>query len=170
MKSKKNLVLLGMMGSGKSTIGRLLSKKLNFKFFDIDKIIQKENNMKINEIFNSKGEIFFRQIEESLTIKTLNHDNCIISLGGAAFLNQLIRKKTLTKSKTFWLDWKSKTIISRIIKSKNRPVITGLSTKQLEVLIKERSNIYAKANYKINCNNLNKNEIIEKILKIYESK
>ena len=63
MKSKKNLVLLGMMGSGKSTIGYLLSKKIGLEFYDVDKIIEKETGHKIFEIFNLKGEKFFRNIE-----------------------------------------------------------------------------------------------------------
>jgi len=72
MKSKKNLVLLGMMGSGKSTIGFLLSKKLNKKFVDIDNLIEKETNMKISDIFKKKGEVFFRNLEEKTTLRILN--------------------------------------------------------------------------------------------------
>ena len=91
MKLKKNLVLLGMMGSGKSTIGRLISKKLSQKFVDIDDIIEDEAKMKINEIFLKKGEIFFRNLEEKITLKLLNNYNTIISLGGGAFINDKIR-------------------------------------------------------------------------------
>ena len=72
MKSKKNLVLLGMMGSGKSTIGSLLSKKLNIHFFDIDNIIEEKMDMAIIEIFEKMGENFFRNLEEKITIKFLN--------------------------------------------------------------------------------------------------
>ena len=101
MKSKKNLVLIGMMSSGKSTIGELLAKKLNFKFFDIDKIIENETRMKITEIFKIKGENFFRNLEEKTTIKLLNFSGVVISLGGGGFINETIRKETNTKSKTF---------------------------------------------------------------------
>ena len=65
MESKKNLVLLGMMASGKSTIGNLVSKKLGLKFYDTDKIIEKEMNMTISQIFTAKSEIFFRSLEET---------------------------------------------------------------------------------------------------------
>ena len=71
MKSNKNLILLGMMGSGKSSIGLLASKKLKLDFFDIDKEIESELGMKITEIFNSKGEAYFRQIEEKSPLKNL---------------------------------------------------------------------------------------------------
>tara|TARA_B100000446_G_scaffold32648_1_gene28111 strand:+ start:156 stop:668 length:513 start_codon:yes stop_codon:yes gene_type:complete len=168
MKSKKNLVLIGMMSSGKSTIGELLAKKLNFKFFDIDKIIENETKMKITEIFKIKGENFFRNLEEKTTIKLLNFSNVVISLGGGGFVNEIIRKETNTKSKTFWLDWNLDTLISRIRKRNNRPVALALNNNELKNLIIERSKYYSKAKYKINCQKLTRSEIIKKILNLYE--
>ena len=169
MKSKKNLVLIGMMSSGKSTIGELLAKKLNFKFFDIDKIIENETKMKITEIFKIKGENFFRNLEEKTTVKLLNFSNAVISLGGGGFVNEIIRKETNTKSKTFWLDWNLDTLISRIRKRNNRPVALALNNNELKNLIIKRSKYYSKAKYKINCQNLTRSEIVKKILNLYES-
>ncbi len=169
MKSKKNLVLIGMMSSGKSTIGELLAKKLNFKFFDIDKIIENETKMKITEIFKIKGENFFRNLEEKTTIKLLNFSDVVISLGGGGFVNEIIRKETNTKSKTFWLDWNLDTLISRIRKRNNRPVALALNNNELKNLIIKRSKYYSKAKYKINCQKLTRSEIIKKILNLYES-
>ena len=169
MKSKKNLVLIGMMSSGKSTIGGLLAKKLNFKFFDIDKIIENETKMKITEIFKIKGENFFRNLEEKTTIKLLNFSDVVISLGGGGFVNETIRKETNTKSKTFWLDWNLDTLISRIRKRNNRPVALALNNNELKNLIIKRSKYYSKAKYKINCQKLTRSEIIKKILNLYES-
>ena len=169
MKSKKNLVLIGMMSSGKSTIGELLAKKLNFKFFDIDKIIENETKMKIAEIFKIKGENFFRNLEEKTTIKLLNFSDVVISLGGGGFVNETIRKETNTKSKTFWLDWNLDTLISRIRKRNNRPVALALNNNELKNLIIKRSKYYSKAKYKINCQKLTRSEIIKKILNLYES-
>jgi shikimate kinase len=168
MKSKKNLVLIGMMSSGKSTIGGLLAKKLNFKFFDIDKIIENETKMKITEIFKIKGENFFRNLEEKTTIKLLNFSDVVISLGGGGFINETIRKETNTKSKTFWLNWDLDTLISRIRKKNNRPVASALNNDELKNLIIERSKYYSKAKYKINCQKLTRSEIIKKILNLYE--
>ena len=74
MKSKKNIVFLGMMGSGKSSIGKLISKKLKLDFFDIDENIEKNLKMKISKIFNEKGENFFRKYEEKLTLDILKKD------------------------------------------------------------------------------------------------
>ena len=169
MKSKKNLVLIGMMSSGKSTIGGLLAKKLNFKFFDIDKIIENETKMKITEIFKIKGENFFRNLEEKTTVKLLNFSNAVISLGGGGFVNEIIRKETNTKSKTFWLDWNLDTLISRIRKRNNRPVALALNNNELKNLIIKRSKYYSKAKYKINCQKLNRSEIVKKILNLYEN-
>jgi len=169
MKSKKNLVLIGMMSSGKSTIGELLAKKLNFKFFDIDKIIENETKMKITEIFKIKGENFFRNLEEKTTVKLLNFSNVVISLGGGGFVNEIIRKETNTKSKTFWLDWNLDTLISRIRKRNNRPVALALNNNELKNLIIKRSKYYSKAKYKINCQKLTRSEIIKKILNLYEN-
>ena len=168
MKSKKNLVLIGMMSSGKSTIGELLAKKLNFNFFDIDKIIENETKMKITEIFKIKGENFFRNLEEKITLKLLNSTNNVISLGGGGFINEKIRKEVLKNNFSFWLNCDTQTLLNRIKNSKKRPIAFNLSDSGLTELIAERTKIYSKAQFKINCHKLTKTEIVKKILKIYE--
>ena len=122
MKSKKNLVLLGMMGSGKSTIGNLISKKLKLKFIDIDNAIEKKANMNIAEIFSKKGENFFRNLEEKITIKSLESSNNVISLGGGGFINEKIRKEVITNNFSFWLNWSNATLLNRIKNSHKRPI------------------------------------------------
>tara|TARA_Y100000996_G_scaffold400735_1_gene371032 strand:+ start:371 stop:889 length:519 start_codon:yes stop_codon:yes gene_type:complete len=169
MKSKENIVFLGMMGSGKSSMGSLISKKLKLEFFDIDKIIEKELNSSISNIFKDKGEKFFREFEEKITLKILKKENAVISLGGGAFLNKKIRSEILAKHMSFWLNWNDDTLIKRIKSSYKRPLSFKASNAELVDLIKKRSNFYSKALYKINCDNLTKNEIIEKIKNIYES-
>ena len=169
MKSNNNLVLLGMMGSGKSTIGLSLSKRLNTNFFDIDKIIEREQNMKVNEIFEKKGEKFFRSLEEKITLSVLKSKNSIISLGGGSWLNEKIRKETnINNNVSFWLNWDTSIILERIKKNNKRPLIKNLNDSEIVKLILKRSKIYAKANYKIDCNRLTKDKIIKKILNIYE--
>ena len=168
MNLNKNIVLLGMMGSGKSTIGYLLSKNINFTFLDIDKFIEKETGLKINDIFQKKGEIYFRNLEEKITLKLLKSNEKIISLGGGGFLNKNIRKEIIKNHVSFWLNWKSSTIISRISKSKKRPIAFNSSEDNLKKLIIERSNIYSEAKFKINCETLTKNMIVKKILELYE--
>ena len=168
MKSKKNLVLVGMMGSGKSTIGSLISKKLNLKFIDIDNVLENEAKMKISEIFEKKGENFFRNLEEKITLKLLRSTNSIISLGGGSFINEKIRKEILVNNFSFWLNCDAKTLLKRIKKNKKRPVAFNLNDSEILELIEIRTKIYSKAQFKINCHKLKKTEIVEQILKIYE--
>ena len=170
MKSNKNIVLLGMMGSGKSTIGYLLSNKINSDFYDIDKIIEEEEGLKITEIFENKGENYFRKIEEKICLKILKFNKKIISLGGGSFLNNKIREEIQNNHVSFWLNWNTSTIIRRIKKNKNRPILKGMSENEINKLIIKRKKIYEKAHLKINCENLSKSEIINKIIKLYEGK
>ena len=93
MKSKENLVFLGMMGSGKSSIGSLVARKLKLNFIDVDKEIEKELGTSIAKTFEKKGEVYFRKIEEKITLKVLKINLTVISLGGGAFINKVIRKE-----------------------------------------------------------------------------
>jgi len=168
MESSKNIVFVGMMGSGKSTIGLLLSKKLKKNFFDVDTYIEKELGKKISILFGEKGEKFFREYEEKTTLKILQKKNIIISLGGGAFLNKNIRSEVLKNHLSFWLKWNSEILVNRIKRNPKRPIAFNSTKRKLFDMIKKRSNFYSKAMYKINCNNHTKTEIIRKIFKIYE--
>ena len=82
-----------MMGSGKSTIGNIISKKLDFEFIDTDYEIEKYESITIKKIFEIKGEVYFRKLEEKIILKSINLDNKVISLGGGGFLKLNLRKK-----------------------------------------------------------------------------
>ena len=170
MESKENVVFLGMMGSGKTSIGLLISKKLNLQFYDVDQIIEKELEMSISDIFEKKGEKFFRDFEEKTTLKILKKKKAVISLGGGAFINKKIREEILKNHFSFWLDWNFKTLIKRIQKNTKRPIAFKSSYSELVNLIKKRSIVYSKSKYKINCEQLSKNEIVNKVTYIYENK
>ena len=169
MKSKENLVFLGMMGSGKTSIGSLVAKKLNLDFIDIDKEIENEFGLPIKIIFETKGEDFFRKFEEKITLQKLKLNSVVISLGGGAFINNNIRKEVLKSHLSFWLNWNGKILLNRIKNSKKRPLAFKAKDYELIDLIKKRSNIYSKALYKIKCDNHTKDQIVNKILKIYET-
>ena len=170
MESNKNLVLLGMMGSGKSTIGYLLSKTLKIEFNDVDEIIEKEEGCKISEIFEKKGEAYFRKIEEKISLQLLRSNKKIISLGGGGFINESIRNEILLNHISFWLNWNNGTLFKRIKKSKKRPLLINLNENNINQLIIGRKKVYEKAKFKINCENLSKNEIVNNIIKLYERK
>ena len=169
MKSKENLVFLGMMGSGKSSIGSMIAKKLKLDFVDIDKEIENELGMSIRKIFETKGENYFRKFEEKVTLKKLKLNTTVISLGGGAFTNKDVRKEVIKNHLSFWLNWNYEILLNRIKNSKKRPIAFNATDNELIDLIKKRSNIYSKALYEIKCDNLSKNEITKNILKIYET-
>ena len=168
MNIKKNLVLLGMMGVGKTVIGKYVAKRLKINFFDIDKLIEKKNEMKITEIFKTKGENYFRKEEELLTIKFLNKKESIISLGGGGFINDRIRKKILSECISVWLNVNLKTVYRRLKNSKIRPLVNNDNQNNLGKIFFERKKIYSLADHEINCDNLNINQISNKIIKLYE--
>jgi shikimate kinase len=168
MDSIKNLVFLGMMGSGKSSVGSLVSKKLNLPFIDIDSLVVKDTGMSISEIFKNKGENYFRILEEKITLKTLKNINTVISLGGGGFINKKIRKEILKNHFSFWLDVDEPTLIKRIRGSKKRPIAFNSTLPELSEIIQNRSKIYSSAKFKINCNKLSITEIVNNIIKIYE--
>ncbi len=169
MKLNKSLVLVGMMGSGKSSIGKYLSKKLEFEFIDTDNKIEEIEKKTISEIFKKNGEKHFRNIEEEISLKFLKLKNKVISLGGGGYINPNIRKHALQKCITIWLHWKNETLLSRIKNSKKRPLAMKLSNLDLLKLINKRSAVYNLSDYKIHCDKLNKKQIVEKIIKIYEN-
>ena len=165
----KNIVLIGMMGAGKTTIGFKLAKKLKYRFIDIDSQIEKHENRKIVDIFENKGEDYFRKIEERTTLFYLDKSKSVISICGGAFLNDKIRKKIKRNSNSFWLKWKIKTILVRVFKNTRRPLALKLSKKDLAELYKKRLKFYKLSDFTVNCENKNKNEIINQISKIVEN-
>ena len=165
----KNLTLTGMMGVGKSTIGKNLAKKLKYNFIDVDRIIEIKEKTSINLIFKNKGENYFRKIESDITLSELKKNNSVISLGGGAFQNNIIRKSAKKLSISFWLDVPLDELIKRLKKSSQRPL---LYKKNIEETVKkiyfERKRIYNEADYRIKSNSLKSDEIVEKILNLYE--
>ena len=157
MKSGKNIVFLGMMGSGKSSTGKLISRKLKLDFFDIDRCIEKKFNLRIAEI------------EEKLTLNILNKKNIIVALGGGAFLNKKIRDEIIKNHISFWLKWNDKTIIKRIKNNPKRPIAFKATSNELVNLIKKRSKIYSKAMYHIDCDNLSEINVVKKVMSVYEN-
>tara|TARA_Y100001936_G_C15732855_1_gene486963 strand:+ start:41 stop:553 length:513 start_codon:yes stop_codon:yes gene_type:complete len=168
MKLYKNLVLVGMMGSGKSLIGKLLSRKLDCDFIDTDSLIEEKEKETIPEIFKNSGEKYFRDIEELISIKSLKLNNKVIALGGGGYINPAIRKYALQNCISFWLNWKNEILINRIKNSKKRPLAMKLNNLELNRLIIKRSTTYNLSDYKINCDKLSKKEIIKKIIELYE--
>jgi len=167
---KKNLTLTGMMGVGKSTIGKAISKRLSMEFIDIDKIIEKKLELSVQKIFENKGEVFFRGFEENVTLEELKKKNKVISLGGGSFMNAKIRDSVILDTKSFWLHLDLNLLEKRLLGTKKRPLLINKNIRfDLERIYKERKDTYSLADYKIDCNDLTANSITKKIITLYEN-
>ena len=167
---RKNLVLVGMMGVGKTTLGKIVSKMTNLKFIDTDANIEKICSMKISEIFKKKGEKYFRNLERKIALKNLKKENSIIALGGGAFIDFHIRKEVLKNCISFWLDVKTEVILSRSRSLKKRPLLNRGDLKNtFHDIYEKRKKVYSLANFRINCTRINKFKVTRKIVQIYES-
>ena len=157
------------MGVGKSTVGKNLAQKLSYNFVDIDRTIETREGSTINLIFKNKSESYFRKLENEISLEKLKKKNAVISLGGGAFLNKYIRREVKNTSVSFWLDVDVAILIKRLKKTKKRPL---LYNKNLNVTVNkiylERKKTYSEADYRIKCNFLGPDKIVDKILKLYE--
>ena len=166
----KSLVLTGMMGVGKSTIGKNLAEKLSYSFKDIDRLIEEEEGCSINIIFKNRSENYFRKLENTISLRELKKRKTVISLGGGAFLNKAIRKAVKDSSVSFWLDISINELAKRLNKTKKRPLLFKKNLKEtISKIYLERKNTYSQADYRIKCNSLNQETIVNKILELYEN-
>ena len=135
---------------------------------DIDNLIEEQAGVSISEIFKDKGENYFRTLEQKITLEALKNINNVISLGGGGFINDKIRKEVLANHFSFWLDLDVSILHKRIKNSKKRPLAFHATDQEIRQLIKKRTKVYSKAQFKINCNKHTKAEIVRKIIRIYE--
>ena len=166
----RKFFLVGFMATGKTTVGKRLSSKLNIPFFDSDREIEQILGCSINEYFRTNEESKFRVIEEKIIIEKIKKNKnkgFIMSLGGGAYLNHNIRKLMNIVGISIWLNSNIDIIYNRLKKSKNeRPLMATFNTKEkLETLLKERSFYYQKADIKVNIMNTSKDKMSDIILK-----
>ncbi len=161
---KKHIILVGFMGSGKSVIGKVLSRKANIKLIDIDKEIEEIEGIKITEIFKNKGEEYFRNLETEIITKLITRGEVgIISTGGGLPVKN---EDLLVKEKcVIYLKASVDTIYGRIKNNKSRPLISGTNPKNtIEVLMNERESIYSRvSNYTVETDNKTVDEVCEEI-------
>ena len=149
---KKNVCIMGLMGSGKSIIGKNLSKNLNLKFYDTDKEIELKTKKKISAIFEEKGESYFRDIEEKICIEILTNENCVISLGGGSITSKKIRKLIKKNSYSIYLQVKLNILQKRLKFSRKRPLLNKNFDRRkiLQSIFKDRQKYYERADLIIN--------------------
>ena len=161
----KSIVLVGLMGSGKSTIGKLLSEKIGVPLSDTDKIIEREVGKKINQIFDSLGEAFFRKFEEKVVGRVLDETAHIISTGGGSILSSKTRKAIKSKSFSIWVQCDFNIISNRILDQDKRPLLKNRNI--VDTLIrknKERIKFYRQSDSHIINENSNIERTVEAIV------
>jgi len=142
----KPLVLVGMMGAGKTTVGRRLAARLNRQFLDSDEEIEKAAQMSIPEIFEQRGEPEFRAGETRVIARVLKEHKVVLATGGGAFVNLETRALMKAEAVTVWLKAEVDILFERVSRRSNRPLLkTANPRATLEKLIEERYPIYAEA-------------------------
>ncbi len=162
----KNIILIGMMGSGKTTISKELYNELpEYSLIDIDSEIEKSTQKKISEIFLKHGEPFFRMLEADKIKKFCTGNNKIISAGGGAFENEDNRKIMLANGVVIYLKATTEEIFNRIKNETHRPLLKrNFSLEKIETIMKNREKNYRKANYTIDTTGKTPYNIVKEIL------
>ena len=161
------LILIGPMASGKSTLGRRLSNRLQVDFIDIDKEVEKSAGVSISWIFDVEGEEKFRDRESKELLKNINKDNCVIATGGGVVLSE-VNRNILKKGTVIYLETSIQTQLERTINDKERPLLQESSNKEqtLIELKKIRDPLFEEcANITIKETKNSHNEVVEEIIK-----
>lgn len=162
-----NIILIGLMGAGKTTVGKNLANVLdNYVFIDTDEAIERKENRKISEIFKEQSEDYFRQIETNTIRELVKTQNQIISIGGGGFEKEENRQLLLNSGKVFYLQADIDILYNRIKDDSTRPLLYCNNPKEkLEELLHKREKNYKKAHFIINTENKSMKEIIKEIIK-----
>tara|TARA_B100000686_G_scaffold257500_1_gene269555 strand:- start:1414 stop:2046 length:633 start_codon:yes stop_codon:yes gene_type:complete len=161
----RSIVLVGLMGAGKTCIGRRLANKINWEFIDTDAEIEAAADCTIEEIFNVHGEEYFRKGEQRVIARLLKNSRQVLATGGGAFQNIATRKNIRNNAISIWLKADLDILLKRISRRNNRPLLnTGNRRKILKNLIKKRYPAYSEADIVINSGEEGPNETVQKIL------
>lgn len=161
-----NIVLIGFMGSGKSSVGKRLSSLLEMDLIDTDFVIEKRMEMTIREIFSTMGEKEFRRLEREIIIGLQDTKNSIISCGGGIVLDPENVESLKKGGRIIWLDASPEEIYNRLLGDKSRPLLSDLSLEDIRALWEKRLPLYEAASHmKIRTDGKTVDEIVEEILK-----
>lgn len=162
---EKPLVLIGLMGVGKTTVGRRLAKKLDLPFVDADEEIEKAAGLSIAEIFDRFGEDYFRDGERRVIARLMDDKPQVIATGGGAFMNKETRQLILENSRSVWLDADIEILVERVSRRDTRPLLkNGNPGEILRKLSEERNPVYAKAHIHVTGNDSPHDHTVTKIM------
>jgi shikimate kinase len=142
VKNVRNIVLIGFMGTGKSTIGRALAERLGWLFVDTDQLVQVRSGRTIPELFAQKGEAYFRSLETSVIADTAGGERQVVSTGGGAVLREENRKLLLSAGLVVALKAPPETVLERVAKDTGRPLLQGDREANIRRLMEERRTAY----------------------------
>lgn len=162
---KRNLVFVGLMGAGKSVIGRLVAQSLSIPFVDTDAEIEKVSRMTISELFSAYGEAEFRSLETRVIERLLRNGPRVISTGGGAFINENTRRQIKNGGISIWLKADLDVLWERVSKRDHRPLLKTENPKQtLENLMIQRYPVYADADLTVQSGNVRKDVMVNEVL------
>lgn len=162
---KRNLVFVGLMGAGKSVIGRLVAQSLSIPFVDTDAEIEKVSRMTISELFAAYGEAEFRSLETRVIERLLRNGPRVISTGGGAFINENTRRQIKNGGISIWLKADLDVLWERVSKRDHRPLLKTENPRQtLENLMIQRYPVYADADLTVQSGNVRKDVMVNEVL------
>jgi shikimate kinase len=166
----KNIYLVGFMGTGKTTVGKILAKKLNKEFIEMDEVIEEREGKKIVDIFAQEGEFYFRYLEKQLLKELAEKNDLIISCGGGLICDEENLKILKETGIVFNLVASPLTIYERTKKHTHRPLLNVSSPlKRIEELLEKRRPYYEKAHFSVDTEKFSAEEVAEEIIKIINS-
>ena len=163
---KKNITLTGMMGAGKSLIAAKLFCFFNeFIAVDIDEVIEYHQNQSITQIFEQKGELYFRDLETNVLNKVYQQEGRIVALGGGAFEREENRQIAKDNSAVFYLKASAEVLFERVKNAQNRPLLkAGFGVESVANILEKREKNYCLADYVIFTDNKNADLVVQEIL------
>lgn len=162
---KRNLVLVGLMGAGKSAIGKIVAQMLDIPFVDSDHEIERVSRMTIPDLFEAYGEPEFRKLEQRVIKRLLRTGPRVLSTGGGAFMNEETRAAIKDNGLALWLDADLDVLWERVIKRDNRPLLkTENPKKTLEDLMVTRYPVYATAHLKVKSRDIKKDMMAAEVI------
>jgi len=164
-RADRPILLVGLMGSGKSTVGARLAERLGLPFVDSDREIERAGGMPVAAIFERFGEPHFRRRERELMKKLAVGPPQVIAAGGGVFLDEAIRRRLLSACTTFWLDADPATLAVRLTDAADRPLLRGREPEAaLGDLSATRRSAYAEAHHRIEVGGLTPDQVVAAIL------
>jgi shikimate kinase len=169
--ASRSIVLVGLMGAGKSTVGKRLAKRLGLPFVDADEEIERAADHRISEIFDRFGEPAFRDGERRVIARLVEGPRKVIATGGGAFMNDATRALILERCTAVWLDADVATLSARVARRNTRPLLTGRDPKEvLEELAARRNPVYAKAHLRVPTEPVPHEEMVDRIVKALDAR